>query len=89
MKNKVIWTKKALKQLTRIDSRYTAKVKNTAEGLANYPDVALDIVSLKGQKGEVKRLRVGDYRVIFEVIDGKPKIVEIQEVLRRSTNTYN
>ncbi|WP_312315320.1 type II toxin-antitoxin system RelE/ParE family toxin [Atlantibacter sp.] len=39
-------------------------------------------------RGDEYRLRVGDYRVIYKVIDGKPRILQIQRVLRRTSRTY-
>ena len=35
------------------------------------------------------RLRVGNYRIIFEVINGQPKIINIQAIKRRSERTYS
>ncbi|EPP1047732.1 type II toxin-antitoxin system RelE family toxin, partial [Yersinia enterocolitica] len=34
------------------------------------------------------RMRVGNYRIIFQIIEGTPVICTIQEVKRRTTTTY-
>lgn len=49
--------------------------------------MALDFKKLSGSENRF-RLRVGAYRVIFDVEDGEPKILEIKEIKRRRTNTY-
>ncbi|MDE1476320.1 type II toxin-antitoxin system RelE/ParE family toxin [Xenorhabdus bovienii] len=84
---KVIWSKAATKQLIRIDTRYQKAIKNKVSLLTGFPLVDLDIKKLTGT--EVRyRLRVGDYRILFELSGKEPKILEVQEVKRRQTNTY-
>ena len=34
------------------------------------------------------RMRHGDYRIFFELIDGVPKVINIMQVKRRTTTTY-
>ncbi|ADW00924.1 hypothetical protein YPC_4538 [Yersinia pestis biovar Medievalis str. Harbin 35] len=34
------------------------------------------------------RMRVGNYRVIFQIVEGTPVICTIQDVKRRTTATY-
>jgi len=58
------------------------------EELANFPDVVLDLKKLKGTKSGY-RLRVGNYRILFDVIDGVPVVIEIKAVMKRSERTYN
>ncbi|AWK41735.1 type II toxin-antitoxin system RelE/ParE family toxin [Photorhabdus laumondii subsp. laumondii] len=84
---KVIWSKAAIKQLTRIDTRYQKTIKQKVSSLTDFPLVALDIRKLSGFDNRY-RLRVGDYRVLFELLDGEPNILEIQEIRRRQTKTY-
>ncbi|MFC2292466.1 type II toxin-antitoxin system RelE/ParE family toxin [uncultured Kingella sp.] len=38
--------------------------------------------------GKQYRIRHGDYRIFFEVIDGEPKIINIMQVKRRTTTNY-
>ncbi len=55
--------------------------------LTNFPAVDLDIKKL--QMGDSQfRMRVGNYRVIFQIVEGTPVICTIQEVKRRTTATY-
>lgn len=85
--NKITFTGKADKQLAKIDSRYIQAILNAIEALTLFPDVQLDIKKLRGYINRF-RLRVGRYRVIFEVQDGEPKIIEIQTIAKRDEQTY-
>lgn len=86
--NTVTWKNKAIKQLRKIDTRYQASIAEKVAGLAEFPNVTLDITSLKGVDNTY-RLRVGQYRVIFEVIDEEPIIISIEAVLKRDDRTYS
>lgn len=86
--NRVNWTKDALRQLIKIDSRYQNAVKEKANALTTFPNESLDTKKLKGEVNQW-RLRVGNYRIIFEVINGEPKIINIQAIKRRSDRTYS
>ncbi|EBV5082412.1 type II toxin-antitoxin system RelE/ParE family toxin [Salmonella enterica subsp. enterica serovar Ball] len=83
----ITWSRTALKQLQRIDMRYRKSIKDKVAELKGFPLVASDFKKLSGSENRF-RLRVGAYRVIFDVEDGEPKILEIKEIKRRSTNTY-
>ncbi|EFL9618755.1 type II toxin-antitoxin system RelE/ParE family toxin [Escherichia coli] len=85
---KVEWSKKAKKQLSRVDSRYREMIFDKVGELEDFPDVQLDLKKMQGSKDKEYRVRVGVYRVLFTVIDGKPIIIRIDEVMRRQTNTY-
>lgn len=85
---KVEWSKKAKKQLSRIDNRYREMIFDKVGELEDFPDVQLDLKKIQGSKDKEYRVRVGVYRVLFTVIDGKPIIIRIDEVMRRQTNTY-
>jgi|SRR5471030_1838123 len=84
---KVIWLRKALKQLNAIDKRYRNTIEEKANSLASFPNVQLDIMKLTATDKQY-RMRVGDYRVIFQIDDGEPVICTIQAVRRRTTTTY-
>ncbi|MDC9590721.1 type II toxin-antitoxin system RelE/ParE family toxin [Xenorhabdus sp. XENO-10] len=84
---KVVWSKAATKQLIRIDTRYQKVIKNKVSLLSGFPLVDLDIKKLTGTEARY-RLRIGDYRILFELSGKEPKILEVQEVKRRQTNTY-
>jgi mRNA-degrading endonuclease RelE of RelBE toxin-antitoxin system len=68
---KVEWSNKARKQLSRIDSRYREVIYDKISALEDFPDVQLDVKKLQTSKGKEYRVRVGVYRVLFTVIDGK------------------
>jgi mRNA-degrading endonuclease RelE of RelBE toxin-antitoxin system len=68
---KVEWSNKARKQLSRIDSRYREVIYDKTSALEDFPDVQLDVKKLQASKGKEYRVRVGVYRVLFTVIDGK------------------
>ena len=83
----VQWTNKAIKQLRSIDTRYRKSISEKVNQLETFPAVSLDIKKLQASDKQY-RLRVGDYRVIFEITDGEPVICEIKAVKRRSSTTY-
>lgn len=85
--NQVIWTKKAIKQLLNIDQRYVSSIRHKVNQLQSFPDVLLDLKKMKGEDNQY-RLRVGDYRILFEVINGEPTVISIQTVKRRTSTTY-
>ncbi|GJJ79443.1 MULTISPECIES: type II toxin-antitoxin system RelE family toxin [Pasteurella] len=85
--NQISWTKKAIKQLLSIDQRYVKPIREKVNALNTFPDVKLDLKKMSGKDNQY-RLRVGDYRVLFEVIDGEPRIINIQTVKRRTSTTY-
>ncbi|MGX3067129.1 type II toxin-antitoxin system RelE family toxin [Ursidibacter arcticus] len=88
MANSIKWQPKALKQLFKIDVRYIPKIKQAVNSLVDFPNVLLDIKKLQGQESKY-RLRIGGYRVVFEWIDGEPKIIEIQAIKKRDEQTYH
>lgn len=84
---KVIWSKRSLKQLRQIDSRYRDAIREKVNKLVCFPSVALDIKKMQGA-GEKYRMRVGDYRVLFQIVKGEPVICNIEEIIRRTSKTY-
>lgn len=83
------WTNRASKQIRAVDSRYLDRMFEKIEALQNFPNVQADIIELKGEQNKGKfRMRVGFYRVIFEVINNEPIIIEIQEIKKRDEQTY-
>lgn len=85
MVNKIEWTGKATKQLLAIDQRYIKAIKEKVNRLVDFPQVSLDIKQLDTHQ---YRIRHGDYRIFFEVVNGVPKVIKIQQVQRRKTGTY-
>lgn len=88
MQNEIKFTSKAIKNLSKVDKRYYEAIKRKILILANFPNVELDIKKLQGE-ADCYRLRVGRYRIIFEWIDGVPKIIEIQAIVKRDEQTYH
>ena len=83
--NKINWTRKAVKQLRKIDKAEQSKLYDAAQALAHMPDVQNVKALAHHQYGY--RLRVGNYRILFDW-DGGVKIVSIEEVRKRDEHTY-
>jgi mRNA-degrading endonuclease RelE of RelBE toxin-antitoxin system len=83
--NVIEWTKKAYKQLRRIDTNDQKKIVVAVRGLKSWPDCK-NVKSLKNHNYEY-RLRVGRYRVFFDA-ETSLKIIKIEEVKKRDENTY-
>ena len=82
----VIWTPRALKQLTKLKDRQARKRIVLAVGaLSGFPDVH-GVKTLKNYQYGY-RLRVGNYRVLFDVLD-HARIISIEEVKKRDERTY-
>ena len=79
------WQKKARKQLNKIDRSQRINIIDAVDTLANFPNVK-NIISLKNHEHEY-RLRVGNYRVLFDA-DTTVRIIDIQQVGKRDDNTY-
>ncbi|TNH07027.1 type II toxin-antitoxin system RelE family toxin [Testudinibacter sp. TR-2022] len=86
--NRIEWTMKAVKQLLKIDTRYVKAIKDSVAELAEFPLLSLDIKKLQGLENQY-RIRVGKYRVIFDVVNGEPRIISIKAIKRRTDQTYN
>ena len=64
------YSSKARKQLSRIvksDKRNAKRIVERIEQYAENPSGSYDIKALKGKRASFLRLRVGDYRIIFEI----------------------
>jgi mRNA interferase RelE/StbE len=79
--NRILISKKALKELKNVPERERKSIKDRISKLAFFPLIRLDVKKLKGQQN-VYRLRVGDYRVVFEY-DKEEKIVKILKIGKR------
>ena len=83
--NAIEWTKKAYKQLRRINSKDQQKIVVAVRELKNWP-ACRNVKSLTNHKYNY-RLRVGRYRVFFDA-ETSLKIIKIEEVKKRDENTY-
>ncbi|NJE10409.1 type II toxin-antitoxin system RelE/ParE family toxin [Thermococcus sp. MAR1] len=63
--NRVLISRKALKELMDIPAEEREVIKDRISKLAFFPLAHLDVQKLRGYEN-VYRLRVGEYRVIFE-----------------------
>ena len=73
------------KDLKKIDHSIRPKLLETTQRLADDP-FPRQAEPLQGAD-QTYRLRVGDYRVLYQV-DTKAKIVAVYHVRRRTTTTY-
>ena len=83
--NKVIWSKKAKRQLAKIPMQYRIAITNATRSLVDFPDCR-NVMALKNHIYGF-RLRVGRYRVFFDHDKGI-KIIAIHEVKKRDERTY-
>ncbi|MFB2907477.1 type II toxin-antitoxin system RelE/ParE family toxin [Aeromonas jandaei] len=83
--NSLSWSKKAQKQLKKLQPEDSKTVYRATQELLNFPECR-NVKRLTNHLYEF-RLRVGRYRVMFDY-DGEVKIVSIEEVLKRDENTY-
>lgn len=60
------YAKSVKKDLSGIDRKHLEKIKNEIESLTEFPDVS-NIKKLSAHPLADYRLRVGDYRVLFDV----------------------
>ncbi|MBI4384010.1 MAG: type II toxin-antitoxin system RelE/ParE family toxin [Nitrospinae bacterium] len=79
------WTVKAFRQVKKIKDRETrTQIIDAVETLKHFPGAG-NVARL--QNRDDYRLRVGRWRVIFEV-ERSLKIIEVQEVKIRNEDTY-
>ena len=82
----VEWRPKAYRQLRKIDDGGTQRrIYDAVGALANWPCCS-GVKALRG-RGDY-RLRVGRWRVIFEVLRSV-RIISIEEVKKRNERTYD
>lgn len=81
----VLWEKKAFKQLMAISHDQRKTITCAAAGLKNWPEYS-GVKHLTGHLYHY-RLRVGRYRVLFDV-DSAVRIIRIEEVKIRNEHTY-
>ena len=83
--NSVFYTRKAAKQLRKIQPQDSAIIRKDCDKLAEMPHCSNVIALTKHKYGY--RLRVGNYRVLFNYDEGI-EIVSIEEVKKRDERTY-
>ena len=70
---KVVYAKGVLKDLRKLAPYNLPKIKEAIEGLSNFPDIS-QIKRLTNHPIADYRLRVGNYRILFDVDWGKKEI---------------
>jgi mRNA interferase RelE/StbE len=70
----VIWDKKAYEQLEKLDFMIARRIVKKVQELTENP-LSKDIKRLKGLN--YFRMRVGDYRIIFEINENKIIILKV------------
>jgi mRNA interferase RelE/StbE len=83
--NSINWTPKAAKQLRKLDKQMQGPIRDAVTKLETMPN-SQNVKALTNHSSAY-RLRVGNYRVLFDW-DGEIKIVEINEVSKRDERTY-
>jgi len=82
----VIWQTKAVKQLKKIGDRIVQeRILTATRGLSQFPECSN--VKRLADHEPTHRLRVGNWRVLFNVFE-EIDIVRIEEVKKRDENTY-
>ena len=71
----VIIERNALKSLSKIPNKDAKKIESAISDLAEDPR-PIGYIQLKGQSGF--RIRVGNYRVIYEINDGELMILVVE-----------
>ena len=69
---------KQLKQIAKGDKRTASRILTVMENYARDPKGNFDVKVLKGKYAVFKRLRVGDYRVIFDEDENVMFIYEVK-----------
>lgn len=82
----IIWNKRALKQIRKIPAKIQKAIIKAVEDLPT-TDGWRNVKSLTNHK-YMYRLRVGRFRVFFDLEQNEVKIYLIQEVKKRDERTY-
>lgn len=84
---KIVWSKTAEKQFSKIDNRYQKRIKSRLKTMDDDAAPAADIKKLSSSENHY-RLRVGDYRVIYTLENQQSQTCRVLSVKRRTTTTY-
>lgn len=85
--NDIVWTPKASKQLMKLDHAARVTIRDeVGEKLSVFPGCSGVKALTNHEYGY--RLRVGNYRVLFDYTFGAVCVVTIEEVRKRDERTY-
>lgn len=79
----ILYSEKAakyLKKLAKSNQKLMQRMIEEIETYARNPNRSFDVKVLKGNLGAFKRLRVGDYRILF---DDEDQIMHIYDIKHR------
>ena len=80
---KILYSKDALKFLSKLDKKSVARIREAISGLACSPPIG-DIKIMKGYDDGRKRLRVGSWRIIYkQQNDGFLEIIFVIDIGNR------
>lgn len=85
--NAINWKPKAARQLMKLEHGARAAVRDAVtEKLSVFPRCT-GVKALTGHQYGY-RLRVGDYRVLFDFVGDEANIISVEEVRKRDEHTY-
>ncbi|MDX9707488.1 MAG: type II toxin-antitoxin system RelE/ParE family toxin [Azospira sp.] len=85
--NEIHWKPKAVKQLRKVPEQDNRRIRTSVTTELSDLTQARQVKALTNHACGY-RLRVGDYRVFFNVMDGAVCVVSIEEVRKRDERTY-
>ncbi|GHV13513.1 plasmid stabilization protein [Fibrobacterales bacterium] len=77
MQYRIQIAEKAIKYLNKVPEPYISTIKSKIDGLINFSGSMPNIKALQGEFKGFYRLRVGDYRVLFEVINETIIVIDV------------
>lgn len=75
------FSNKAEKDLKKIEKSEVQKIRKKIDDYIKNP-LSIEITKIKGYE-DLYRIRQGDYRILFKVIDGSIKIMHIMRIQHR------
>ena len=84
MKYELRIAKAAARQLASLPARARERIAERVAALSDWPDHGQDVKALKGQLAGCYRLRCGNHRVLFHVLDD-PKVVVVEQIGARGS----
>jgi mRNA interferase RelE/StbE len=79
------YSKRFAKQIKSLPPKEQLKVLNKIKSICDNPREYS--IKLQNTKPPIYRLRVGEYRVFFE-LDDSSQVIQITDIKRRTTQTY-
>jgi mRNA-degrading endonuclease RelE of RelBE toxin-antitoxin system len=77
-------SRKAARQLASLPAPVRGRIVARVERLRDWPDHGQDVKPLRGRLAGSHRLRCGDYRVLFQVLDD-PRAIVVEQVGSRES----